>query len=103
MLSRGEPVLKHDEARSVLKAVKERLATTGQDDDVLPEYVMVMLQNGKSQPQLSSELEAFMGCGSSDFANWVQRARAAPRLHARATMPRRTTHTSHPCARSSID
>ena len=55
--------LSADEARRLLAQVREKLASYGaaDDDDVLPEYVIVMVQNGKRQEQIANEMEAFMG------------------------------------------
>ena len=55
-------------AASVQRAVRERI---GGEDDVLPEYVMVMVQNGKTERDVARELEAFMGASSSEFAEWL--------------------------------
>jgi hypothetical protein len=65
-------------AKRVMAAVKERLGQSNMDDDVLPEYVIVMLQNGKAQPQVASELEAFMGRDAVDFAAWVRARLPSP-------------------------
>ena len=50
--------LSADEARRLLAQVREKLASYGaaDDDDVLPEYVIVMVQNGKRQEQIANEM-----------------------------------------------
>ncbi|KAL1511058.1 hypothetical protein AB1Y20_005882 [Prymnesium parvum] len=52
--------------------VKEKLAEKmGHSDDVLPEYVMVMVQNGKPKSQMRADLEAFLGSKSRVFVDWL--------------------------------
>ena len=53
--------LSPDAQRRLLSAVREKVAAFGNDDDVLPEYIMVMLHNGKRKEQIATELEAFLG------------------------------------------
>ena len=54
-------------------AVRERLRErgSGASDEVLPEYVMVMVQNQKTQAQVASELKAFLGSEASPFTEWL--------------------------------
>ena len=54
-------------------AVRERLRERGSSasDEVLPEYVMVMVQNQKTQAQVASELKAFLGSEASPFTEWL--------------------------------
>ena len=65
--------------------VRDKLVSFGhQDDEVLPEYIAVMVGNGKTQPEVAKELEAFMGTdGAGSFSAWLfaqvsSQAQAAP-------------------------
>eukprot|EP00026_Physarum_polycephalum_P005012 Phypoly_transcript_05038.p1 GENE.Phypoly_transcript_05038~~Phypoly_transcript_05038.p1 ORF type:complete len:587 (-),score=75.16 Phypoly_transcript_05038:164-1924(-) len=54
--------------------IKQKLSeiTGSQVDDVLPEYVMVMVANHKSKGQVASDLEAFLGPDQSQtFTAWL--------------------------------
>ena len=65
-------------SRRLLALIKERLAASvGEADDVLPEYVLVMLRNGKTQQQVSQELEAFIEGEATPFAAWLWEVRGA--------------------------
>jgi len=40
-------------------------------DDVLPEYVMVLVQNKKTLAQVSTDLNAFLGKDAASFSEWL--------------------------------
>ena len=65
--------------------VKEKLreASTGPGDEVLPEYIMVMIQNDKGRKQMAHDLDAFLGSGAPAFTEWLWE-----KLHDVAARPR---------------
>jgi len=77
MADRGEAAftemkLDASEKAKIQAFVAKKLASiSNYSDDVLPEYVMVMVQNKKSKTQVSTDLEAFLGPKSSEFAKWL--------------------------------
>eukprot|EP00698_Gefionella_okellyi_P001901 TRINITY_DN11754_c0_g1_i1.p1 TRINITY_DN11754_c0_g1~~TRINITY_DN11754_c0_g1_i1.p1 ORF type:complete len:470 (+),score=48.79 TRINITY_DN11754_c0_g1_i1:72-1481(+) len=56
--------------RIIQNKLGEILGSSGVDD-VLPEYVMVMICNKKSKDQVGKELGAFLGDRSSAFVDWL--------------------------------
>merc|ERR1711860_336452 len=43
-------------------------------DDELPDYIMVMVSNEKTQAQMASDLALFLGDDANKFASWLHRA-----------------------------
>ena len=39
-------------------------------DEELPEYVLVMVGNNRSNAQMASELKVFLGNSTVDFTDW---------------------------------
>lgn len=55
--------------RAKLQAmIKEKL---NWEDDVLPEYVLVMVGNGKTEAQVAEELETFLSNDAKEFSKWL--------------------------------
>ena len=70
----------------------ERFSTGS--DEVLPEYIMVMVQNQKPQPDVAKDLEAFLGKeNATAFSVWLW-TRLALLVSGRGVFGRRTL----PCA-----
>lgn len=40
--------------------------------DLQKEYVLVMIQNKKTKPQIATDLEAFLGKQAKAFADWYK-------------------------------
>ena len=57
-------------ARLLQRAVKAQL---GAEEDVLAEYIAVMLAGGKSAPQVADQLTAFLGDAAESFVKWLWR------------------------------
>ena len=65
-------IMEVDSIKRLHKLVKSKLAERlGGGDEVLPEYVMVMVQNGKPKSQMRSDLEAFLGRDARSFVDWL--------------------------------
>lgn len=62
--------LTEDEKEDLSKWMKEKLTEAmGECDDVFLQYMMVMVQNGKTMQEISTDLEAFVGePACSEFA-----------------------------------
>jgi hypothetical protein len=58
-------------SRRLLRVIQARVRDMGGDDEVLPEYVLVMVENGKTESQISVELDAFLGGEAQSFAAWL--------------------------------
>jgi hypothetical protein len=43
----------------------------GHSDNVLPEYIMVMISNFRNRDQVAQELEAFLGSKADLFTRWL--------------------------------
>ena len=76
-MSTAAPKLDQAQHKRLLSTIKEKLKASGGDDDVLPEYMLVMLQNGKTKEQVAAELVAFLGHQSNSFADWLWQTCAA--------------------------
>jgi len=59
--------------RELQQVIQSKLAEIlGHNDLVLPEYIMVMVSNGRNRDQVGKELEAFLGARSAMvFAHWL--------------------------------
>jgi hypothetical protein len=69
-------IIKLDDSNKtkIKAAISQQLATIlGQEEeeDVLPEYVMVMIANQKTKDQVRADLEAFLGDQSAAFTAWL--------------------------------
>lgn len=82
MASRGRITIEIDKTtKSQLQAVlKDKLSKiSSYTDDVLPEYVLVMVGNGKTEAQVSEDLEAFLGKDNAkEFARWLWETLMSP-------------------------
>ena len=47
-------------------------------DDVLPEYIMVMVKNRKAPNEIAEQLEFFVGDQTKDFVQWCVSLRSPP-------------------------
>lgn len=58
---------------SIQAQIKTKLCTYIPDcDDVLPEYIIVMVGNRKTRQQITNELETFMGYEiANEFTSWL--------------------------------
>ncbi len=57
--------LSEDEKKYLQSWLKESLELA---DDVFLEYIIVMIQNGKTMAEIGTDLEAFIGDNASEFA-----------------------------------
>lgn len=82
-------VLGSDESRQLQDLIRVELAhrqwSDGDEDEVMAEYILVMLANNKLQDQIASELEELVGDGSNDattltgvkdFVDWLWKERS---------------------------
>jgi len=61
--------------RKMKAAVKAKLIDLeAYVDDELPDYIMVMVSNDKTQAQMASDLALFLGDDANKFASWLHRA-----------------------------
>jgi len=66
--------------RQLQGIIKEKLSKiSSYTDDVLPEYVLVMVGNGKTEGQVAEDLEAFLGKDNAkDFSRWLWETLQSP-------------------------
>uniref|UniRef100_A0A6I8S7H4 Zinc finger CCCH domain-containing protein 14 n=1 Tax=Xenopus tropicalis TaxID=8364 RepID=A0A6I8S7H4_XENTR len=60
-------------SRKIRTAIKGKLQELGAYvDEELPDYIMVMVANKKSQKQMTEDLSLFLGSNTSRFTTWLQ-------------------------------
>lgn len=70
----------------IKEGLKQRKWSEGDEDEVMAEYILVMLANNKTQEQIASELRDLLGDGSGEGSNgegvdafvewiWLERVR----------------------------
>ncbi|KAG8449075.1 hypothetical protein GDO86_015938 [Hymenochirus boettgeri] len=60
-------------SRKIRTAIKGKLQELGAYmDEELPDYIMVMVANKKSQKQMTDDLSLFLGSNTSRFTTWLQ-------------------------------
>jgi len=65
-------VLDNDDVQKLKGAISNKLNDlSALSDDVLPEYILVMVQNKKGKHQVAQDLEAFLGKDARIFAEWL--------------------------------
>ena len=76
-------------ARRLLELVKDKVTSfvppEAREDDVLSEYILVMMQNGKSESQVATELEVFLGREARNFTDPCMQQHTLPQLLARCS------------------
>lgn len=100
-------VLGSDEARLFQQLIKEELVrrqwSDGDDDEVMAEYIGVMVANNKTAAQIASELEELVGDGTAegsgsdsvkDFVEWLWNQRATLHTRSHVTMEIQSATTS---------